>query len=292
MKAASIMQSSTSSSQERRSLFHKMSSYDRVAVHQNDDDDDNKVAIMIELDEVVQSSGHIVTSTPSTTQIEEYDGDFLQTFTIDDDDDDEHIRPGESFDLEHGDEGVAAHRSKERSLSPPQSLLSDDRPPQNYRCPLTLQVMDDPVNDGCGHCFERRAILDWLEYRQVCPISRKPLSEDGLFRNGSLKFRIQEWKEEHPLYQHLDEHYADRQVEDMLSVGSDDGRRSHSNFELMLLPQERQVLNIVKIRAYHRRKREEFSRCMWSLGITITVFVVGATVLALVLLDMELRGPL
>jgi len=55
-------------------------------------------------------------------------------------------------------------------------------PPQNYICPLTLQLMEFPIHDGCGHTFERRAILQWLEANSddgrnepVCPISRKPM---------------------------------------------------------------------------------------------------------------------
>ena len=76
------------------------------------------------------------------------------------------------------------------------SLIPSDHipnPPANYICPLTLQLMEDPVQDSCGHTFDRRAILEWLDRSSgngnsnsnsssihhraaVCPISRKPLT--------------------------------------------------------------------------------------------------------------------
>jgi hypothetical protein len=148
--------------------------------------------------------------------------------------------------------------------------------------------MEDPVNDICGHCFERRAVQDWLEFRGVCPISRKPMETADLFRNGHLKLRIQEWKEDHPLYQHADARYAQHQVADMLNVSDHD---SHSKFELMLLPQERQVLNIVKVRAESRRKDQMFRRRMWTVGIVVTVVVIVIVVLAIIYGDLPSLGP-
>jgi U-box domain len=263
-------------------------SYGRVAMHHHDDEKEEEEAEMVELDN--RSPANM----EGTQLVEDYDANFLSTFTIGDDDDDyddnNNLR-GDTFDLEHDDDNgqhVEGNNLDASPLSPLSIVNNEDRPPPNYLCPLTLLVMDDPVNDGCGHCFERRAILDWLEYRDVCPISRKPIAYDSLFRNGHLKARIQQWKEDHPLYQHLDEHYADHQVRNMLT----NDRRRHSNFELMLLPQERQVLNIVKVRAQSRRKREEFTKCLWSVGITITIFVVGATILALIMFRKELKGPI
>lgn len=117
-------------------------------------------------------------------------------------------------------------------------------PPQNYICPLTLQLMEFPVHDGCGHTFERRAIVQWLgatnthnRNEPICPISRKPMLplDDGdgddtntntntesptcdrVFRSDpDLQRRILEWKLNHPLYQGVDAEYARHQRETML----------------------------------------------------------------------------
>jgi hypothetical protein len=209
------------------------------------------------------------------------------------------------FDLEHDEHDIEGPRNNKSPLS--SSSLSEllgvhgntnniittaattkERAPQNYICPLTLQLMDDPVNDICGHCFERRAIQDWLEFRGVCPISRKPMERHDLFHNGHLKLRIQEWKEDRPLYQHVDQHYAQHQMDDMLSLSDND---SHSKFELMLLPQERQVLNIVKARAERRRNDQEQRRRMWTVAIVVTVFVVVIVILAILYGDLPSMGP-
>ncbi|KAL3904829.1 MAG: hypothetical protein SGILL_009915 [Bacillariaceae sp.] len=263
------------------------------------------------------------------------DGNGYSNFTIDDDgddyDDDEfRMAAGDTFDLEHADDEQQEQQQQHplQSMEAPLSVYSasasvsptsfagntnSNNPPANYRCPLTLQLMEDPVNDGCGHCFERRAIQDWLEYRDVCPISRKPLDyQQDLFTNGALKARILEWKEDHPLYQQCDPQYAQHEFRDVLGYhdydddsndhdGEDEEatcqqtqsqlQDPHSQFELMLLPQERQVLNIVKARAFDRRKRYEWNRCMWSIAITCVVFVVGGAVLIWVMMRNGLKRP-
>ena len=178
--------------------------------------------------------------------------------------------------------------------------------------------MEDPVTDRCGHTFERKAILDWLELGEqqykVCPISRKPMTP--IFSNDEpLKARIQEWKLDHPMYQGADRNYAKRQIYRMLNKcsgighnyndgiidehdydndgnnnnGDDDDNISHTNssssynnnnnnnintrsrFELMLLPQERQVLKIVKIRAKLRQERVDRSRCVFNCMVLIGI---------------------
>jgi hypothetical protein len=222
-------------------------------------------------------------------------------FTIDDDDDDDDgIMQVDTFDNERdGDESNDVEQQSQPLHN--SASLSNNHPPPNYRCPLTLQLMEDPVNDGCGHCFERRAIMDWLEYRDVCPISRKPLDyRHDLFTNGSLKMRILEWKEEHPLYQNCDLHYAEHQAAEVLGYHDDDNaelseaqvqarkrRDPHSQFELMLLPQERQVLSIVKARAVERRKQHDRRNCM--RGFIVTLILGIGMLLLLIVLARKLK---
>ena len=163
-------------------------------------------------------------------------------------------------------------------LQPPQNATT---PPANYICPLTLQIMDEPVIDTCGHCFERTAVIEWLEYHEMCPISRKPLHLQELIPSDDLKTRIQKWRADHPGFR--------EDTEDMYSISD---HESHSQFELMLLPQERDVLRIIKIRAKDRRHRQEFTKCLWIIAIVATLFLFIATCLALFLMDVRLRGPI
>jgi len=51
---------------------------------------------------------------------------------------------------------------------------------EKYTCPITHEIMKDPVVDPCGHRFERRAIQDWLNKHLTCPLSRISLSRGDL----------------------------------------------------------------------------------------------------------------
>lgn len=68
--------------------------------------------------------------------------------------------------------------------------------PDEFICPLTLQVFDDPVMTRCGHSFERTAILEWIldQGQATCPITRVPLFPSMLVPNVALRQRIQQWQ--------------------------------------------------------------------------------------------------
>ncbi|CAB9497140.1 Putative E3 ubiquitin-protein ligase LIN [Seminavis robusta] len=70
--------------------------------------------------------------------------------------------------------------------------------PAEYLCPLTLDVMSDPVMSKYGQSFERSEILQWLKSGHgVCPLSRRPLSLQDLVTNHALRLKISEWRKEH-----------------------------------------------------------------------------------------------
>lgn len=60
-------------------------------------------------------------------------------------------------------------------------------PPQSFICPLTMEIMFDPVLDNEGNSFERTALLDWLKDSHVSPISGQPLFESRLIPNTALR---------------------------------------------------------------------------------------------------------
>jgi U-box domain len=79
--------------------------------------------------------------------------------------------------------------------SPHSPPLSPSFVPRGFRCPLSSQVMLDPVLDGEGNTYEYSAILDWLKVPGHCtsPISHQPLSERMLNPNNSLREAIHEY---------------------------------------------------------------------------------------------------
>jgi hypothetical protein len=62
--------------------------------------------------------------------------------------------------------------------------------PRQFMCPLTGQVMGDPVMAADGHTYERAAISDWLRLRDVSPVTGQPLSSAVLQPNYSLRQAI------------------------------------------------------------------------------------------------------
>lgn len=65
----------------------------------------------------------------------------------------------------------------------------------NYTCPISFEIMVDPVVTKEGYSFERNAILKWLETHTTCPLSRFPLNASDLVPNKSLKQNIENYRE-------------------------------------------------------------------------------------------------
>ncbi|CAM4374102.1 MAG: hypothetical protein LEGION0398_MBIBDBAK_00104 [Legionellaceae bacterium] len=61
-------------------------------------------------------------------------------------------------------------------------------------CPITQLIMEDPVIAEDGHSYERIAIMQWLELKNISPITRQTIS-DKLITNYALKNSIDEYHE-------------------------------------------------------------------------------------------------
>ena len=70
-------------------------------------------------------------------------------------------------------------------------------PPDEFKCPITLDKMTDPVVAEDGHTYERGAILGWfaaLRVRRVkSPVTGVTIG-DKIVPNFALKNMIAEWK--------------------------------------------------------------------------------------------------
>ena len=74
---------------------------------------------------------------------------------------------------------------------------NSNNPPERYICPLTLEVMENPVRiRTTGHTFEKGAILRWVVTKRkfTCPLTRKPVHPGDLIEDERLKQEIQSWK--------------------------------------------------------------------------------------------------
>jgi hypothetical protein len=229
-----------------------------------------------------------------------YEGDH-----DDDEDDDEHliaipldpmpydelIRPTSPVPNEN-----VVHEESESSTSPNGSTCtsSHPRPPCNYICPLTLQLMNEPMNDGCGHCFDRDAIVAWLEYHEMCPISRKPITRRELRPSRALRRRIRDWKRLHD-YNEKDGDHEDEAAVELTTCTNPTyypRNETYSPMELILLPQERKVLGAIKIRAHALRRQRRKERIIWSIGGGVVGVIVIALTFMLRNIGGEFQGPI
>lgn len=64
--------------------------------------------------------------------------------------------------------------------------------PDDFKCPISLEIMSDPVILSSGHTFDRSSIQRWLDSgHRTCPITQLPLSEPpSLIPNHALRSLI------------------------------------------------------------------------------------------------------
>ncbi|XP_031255968.1 E3 ubiquitin-protein ligase PUB24-like [Pistacia vera] len=68
--------------------------------------------------------------------------------------------------------------------------------PQFFLCPISLQIMKDPVTTITGISYDRESIEQWLKTGKetTCPVTKQPLLGDsGLTSNHTLRRLIQAW---------------------------------------------------------------------------------------------------
>lgn len=75
--------------------------------------------------------------------------------------------------------------------------------PEEFHCPITHEVMKDPVVTCDGHTYERTAIHDWIQRQSTTtsaikipsPKTNEPLSSPGLYPNHALRNIIEKYYE-------------------------------------------------------------------------------------------------
>ncbi|PKA65409.1 U-box domain-containing protein 12 [Apostasia shenzhenica] len=78
------------------------------------------------------------------------------------------------------------------------SLVKNRSPviPDDFRCPISLELMKDPVIISTGQTYERSCIQKWLDAgHKTCPKTQQNLSHTALTPNFVLKSLIAQWCE-------------------------------------------------------------------------------------------------
>jgi hypothetical protein len=75
-----------------------------------------------------------------------------------------------------------------------------DEPPSMFVCPITQEVMEDPVFASDGFTYERAAIAGWIVNHNTSPMTNLPLAHAELTPNNALRSSVREWLDLHPKY--------------------------------------------------------------------------------------------
>ena len=76
--------------------------------------------------------------------------------------------------------------------------LARDAMPDEYVCPITQELMVDPVTCADGHSYERTAILQWLEKHDTSPKTGLVLAMKHVFPAIALRNLIADFREANP----------------------------------------------------------------------------------------------
>lgn len=76
--------------------------------------------------------------------------------------------------------------------------MNPTAPPPEFLCPISLDLMRDPVLCDDGHTYERTVILQWLATNPTSPTTRQPMSPQTIRPNYALKAAIERWRKSQP----------------------------------------------------------------------------------------------
>ncbi|XP_068101813.1 WD repeat, SAM and U-box domain-containing protein 1 [Hyperolius riggenbachi] len=70
--------------------------------------------------------------------------------------------------------------------------------PEEFLCPITWELMKDPVMASDGYSYERSAIENWISTRRTSPMTNLPLENLLLTPNRTLKMALNRWLDTRP----------------------------------------------------------------------------------------------
>ncbi|XP_061368796.1 U-box domain-containing protein 8-like [Gastrolobium bilobum] len=121
--------------------------------------------------------------------------------------------------------------------------------PEHFKCPISLEIMSDPVILSSGHTFDRSSIQRWLDAgHRTCPITKLPLPDhDPLIPNHALRSLISNYAPISPLH-----HPPPPHPQTLISTLTSPSSSVHSKIESL-----RQLARLSKRDSSFRRRLTE-----------------------------------
>eukprot|EP00964_Phaeocystis_antarctica_P109730 scaffold74165_cov64-Phaeocystis_antarctica.AAC.4 len=67
--------------------------------------------------------------------------------------------------------------------------------PDDYICPITAEIMTDPVSTADGFTYEREAITEWLRTKDTSPSTGAKLESKALIPNHLVRSLLRAFNE-------------------------------------------------------------------------------------------------
>lgn len=76
--------------------------------------------------------------------------------------------------------------------TPQEDIIQDNIYPKHFLCPITYDIMQDPVIASDGYTYERSAIMNWIKNNNTSPMTGLKIvtNSSKLISNFNLKSNI------------------------------------------------------------------------------------------------------
>lgn len=98
------------------------------------------------------------------------------------------------FEEDEAELGIGSHKKPRKGLITQEIAETFLSIPKDFCCPITLDLMRDPVIISTGQTYDRRSIARWMEEgHHTCPKTGQMLVHERLVPNRALRNLIMQW---------------------------------------------------------------------------------------------------
>ena len=109
---------------------------------------------------------------------------------------------------------------------------------EEFRCPLTLEIFNDPVVAMDGYIYERSAIIEWFKTKTDSPMTRVPIQRT-LIECFFVRNALNSFLEAHPefRYEQFKQTFADNvsKISKLINDGNFKSLMNYSDYSIKYL---------------------------------------------------------
>jgi len=129
--------------------------------------------------------------------------------------------------------------------------------PESFFCPITYELISNPVVEPDGNTYEKIAIHHWIDANGTSPITRQPLTIDQLYDNNALSDIIDEEK-----------HRSDDSIHPSIRQWKEEKKDAPSEYVLPIPTTEEDM-------ASNQRRRPRINRTKIAIFLLFIILVIS-----------------